>query len=309
MGFNYGTNALSLRDEKLNRLRKEYEDLRACIIDEISMVGADRLYDINKRFRIINNNFEMFGGVATSFFGDLMQLPPPNQRKVYLQPITLQNQALFYSDESIWKNCKSVVLKVNHRQGEGNEWTHCLNRIRISEELSPEDVAVLERRRIKYFPNKDFGNAIHAFYTNEEVEEVNSIKLNELSTPLISNEAVIECSESYSPTITSYGTVDSTSFMKMLKVKVGARVMLIWNVSIWDKLVNGMTGDVIEILFNYRHVDGVLHRTVKAIVVKFDNETVGEETREMNGHLSESIRSGGGVPIFTSTNESNISSK
>ena len=120
---------------------------------------------------------------------------------------------------------------------------------------------------------------------------------------------MIECSESYSPTITSYGTVDSTSFMKMLKVKVGARVMLIWNVSIWDKLVNGMTGDVIEILFNYRHVDGVLQRTVKAIVVKFDDESVGEETRQINGHLSESIRSGGGVPIFTSTNESNISSK
>lgn len=271
------------------------------------MVGADRLYDINKRFRTIFNNFEPFGGLVTLFVGDLMQLPPPNARKVFLQPITLQNQALFYSDESLWKNCDSVVLKVNHRQGEGNEWTHCLNRIRTAEELTPEDVAVLESRRTKNFPNKDFGSAIHTFYTNEEVEEVNSMKLSELATPQISSEAVIECSESYSPTITSYGTVDSTSFMKMLKVKVGARVMLIWNVSIWDKLVNGMTGNVIEILFNYRHVDGDVQRTVKAIVVKFDNETVGEQTREMNWHLSESIRSGGGVPIFTSTNESNIS--
>ena len=44
-------------------------------------------------------------------------------------------------------------------------------------------------------------------------------------------------------------------------------------------------------------------------MVKFDDESVGEETRQINGHLSESIRSGGGVPIFTSTNESNISSK
>ena len=133
LGFNYGTNALSLRDEKLNRLRKEYEDLRVCIIDEISMVGADRLYDINKRFRIIFNNYEAFGGLGAFFIGDLMQLPPPNARKVYLQPMTLQNQALFYSDESLWKNCKSVVLKVNHRQGEGNDWTHCLNRIRTAE--------------------------------------------------------------------------------------------------------------------------------------------------------------------------------
>ena len=306
LGFKYGTNALALSDEKLNRLRKEYEDLRVCIIDEISMVGADRFYDINKRFRIINNNFEMFGGVALLCFGDLMQLPPPSARKVFLQPIALQNQALFYSDENLWKSCKSVVLKVNHRQGEGNEWTLCLNRIRTADKLTPEDAAVLEARKIKNFPEKDFGDALHAFYTNEEVEEVNDIKLDELTSPQIIHEAVIETSESYSPRIKSYGTIDDTSFLKTLKVKVGARVMLIWNVSIWDKLVNGMTGSVIELLFNFREVNGEVRRTLKAIVVKFDNETVGEETRERNWHLSESIRSGGGVPIFTTASESSI---
>ena len=306
LGFKYGTNALALSDEKLNRLRKEYEDLRVCIIDEISMVGADRFYDINKRFRIINNNFEIFGGVANLCFGDLMQLPPPSARKVFLQPLSLQNQALFYSDENLWKNCKSVVLKVNHRQGEGNEWTLCLNRIRTADKLTPEDAAVLETRKIKNFPEKDFGDALHTFYTNEEVEEVNDIKLDELTDPQIIHEAVIETSESYSPRIKSYGVIDDTSFLKTLKVKVGARVMLIWNVSIWDKLVNGMTGSVIELLFNFRQVNGEVRRTLKAIVVKFDNETVGEETREMNWHLSESIRSGGGVPIFTSSSESSI---
>ena len=71
-GFFWG-HYRSMTDEKLNQLRKAYENLQVCIIDEISMVGADRLYDVNRRFREILTNQDRFGGICTLIFGDLMQ--------------------------------------------------------------------------------------------------------------------------------------------------------------------------------------------------------------------------------------------
>ena len=94
--------------------------------------------------------------------------------------------------------------------------------------------------------------------------------------------------------------------MKILKVKVGARVMLVWNVDILDSLVNGMTGEIIEILWHW--VDK-RRTSMKAVVVKFDNENVGQAARERFGHLSATIRNRGGTPIFFSTTEFNIPGK
>ena len=296
-----------MTDEKLNRLRKAYENLQVCIIDEISMVGADRLYDVSRRLCEILINNDAFGGILCMCFGDICQLPPPNARKVFVQPRTKQNQALYNSNESLWNNFKSVVLKVNHRQGENNLWTECLNRIRVAEYLAQDDIALLETRRTRHFPDIDFEHdALHAFYTNEEVETVNNARLDELTTPLEINEATIESSEVYTPDIKPHGTIESTAFVKILKVKVGARVMLVWNVDILDSLVNGMTGEIIEILWHW--VDK-RRTSMKAVVVKFDNENVGQAARERFGHLSATIRNRGGTPIFFSTTEFNIPGK
>ena len=44
-----------------------------------------------------------------------------------------------------------------------------------------------------------------------------------------------------------YGNVDETQFVMNLQLKLGARVMVISNVSIIDSLVNGSLGTVIAI--------------------------------------------------------------
>ena len=214
---------------------------------------------------------------------------------MFLKPYFPQNEALFNSDQNIWKNLKSVVLKTNHRQGEGNFWTECLNRLRKGM-VTEEDISILESRRIKNFPHKDFDDAIHAFSTNAEVDEVNQRKLSALPGLPIQMDAKVECPKSYKPTIKPHGTFDDTKFLKTLSLKVGAKVMLIHNVSLQDKLVNGVTGRVLEVLY-YPQKQGDEKR-VKAVVVKFDDQTVGEETRSNYEHLSRSVKYDGGVPIF-----------
>ena len=188
-----------------------------------------------------------------------------------------------------------VVLKVNHRQGEGLQWTDCLNRIRVGE-MTEEDKALLETRRIKHFPHKNFENACQAFGTNAEMDEVNIAKLNKLPGNLMHSKAKIECPKSYQPPITDHGTIDNTKFKKNLKLKVGAKVMLIHNVSLRDKLVNGAIGSIIDIVYNAPRSDD--RTSVKAIIVKFDDPEVGEELRSTHEYLSASVRNEGGVPIF-----------
>ena len=216
-------------------------------------------------------------------------------RKVFFIPSLPQNKALYNTDQGIWKNLDSVVLKVNHRQGEGNMWTNCLNRLRKGM-VTEADIPILESRRLKNFPGKDLSDAIHAFGTNAEVDEVNRRKLSALPGLPIKMEAKVECPRNYKPTIKPHGTFDDTKFLKTLRIKVGAKVMLIHNVSLQDKLVNGVTGIVIDVLYHH-HKKGE-EKLVKAVVVKFNDPTVGEETRTTYEHLSKSIKDDGGVPIF-----------
>ena len=182
-----------LTDEKLNNYRNQFSDLHICIIDEISMVPADKIYDAHRRFREIFINHDIFGGLGFMFVGDLMQLGPVQARRVFSKPQSIQHQALFNTDDNIWDNCQSIILKQNKRQGEGNPWTNCLNNLRfVNEKLSPEDEILLESRRISHFPLEDFSSASHVFYTNKEVEALNTEKLNALKTKLINIESKIQ---------------------------------------------------------------------------------------------------------------------
>ena len=293
LGFPFSSQFHYLTPEKLDNFRRLFSDLGVCIIDEISMVSSDRTYDVHKRFCEIFISQELFASKCMLFIGDLMQLKPVQARRVFDEPKSLQNKALFYSDDNIWQNFESVILKTNHRQGECI-WTECLNRIRVGE-LLEEDINLLETRRVKHFPQRNFSEACHVFGTNEEVEQTNLNKLNELTGPLLELEAVIECPRGYKPKITKYGTIQDTGFMKKLKVKNGAKVFLTSNINIADSLVNGMIGQIVEIL--YCQPRKGLKTMVKAIVVKFDRHEVGQETSLKYQHLSNHIKHGG-VPIF-----------
>ena len=84
--FGFPPRPLSKRDIKKRRNSKLYKNLEVLIIDEISMVRADMLDNIDYFLRV-NRNINMpFGDVQIVFFGDLFQLPPvvSNQVEKYV---------------------------------------------------------------------------------------------------------------------------------------------------------------------------------------------------------------------------------
>ena len=56
---------VSLTNEKMAQLRSLYCDLQVMILDEMSMLGAGRLYDIHHRWQDIKVSRDIMGGIAS----------------------------------------------------------------------------------------------------------------------------------------------------------------------------------------------------------------------------------------------------
>ena len=63
-----------LSPEKLDMFRRAFSDLQVCIVDEISMVGADKIYDMSRRICEIIISEDLYGNKGTCFVGDPMQV-------------------------------------------------------------------------------------------------------------------------------------------------------------------------------------------------------------------------------------------
>ena len=71
-------------------------------------------------------------------------------------------------------------------------------------------------------------------------------------------------------TINNDGSIEKTTFLDRLELKVGARVMLLHNINTLDGLVNGVQGEVQEIISDKDD-------KIRYVLVKFDNPKIGEE--------------------------------
>ena len=110
-------------------LRNKLRELRALIIDEISMVSNLQLLYIHLRLVEIfgcSDNIP-FSGITVAACGDLLQLPPVQQRAVYAEyPDVWQN--LFH----LWKLFKIAELVEVMRQKGDSQLIDFLNKVRIA---------------------------------------------------------------------------------------------------------------------------------------------------------------------------------
>ena len=288
----------------MESLRRQFEDMVLVIIDEMSLVGADFLYNVHKRLAEIMRNDEMFANRALLLVGDLLQIPPTKQRPIYDEPTSMQNQALYTSDGNLWKSCETVHLIANKRQGAG-KWKDALDRMRVGG-MNSDDAKLLETRRVtnEEHRNKDYVDALHLFFSNEEVCNHNKTMINNL-------EEVSKCVQAdirgfpkgFYPEI-KYGTfVEDTRMQKYLTLKKGARVILNFNVDISDSLVNGITGNVIGYVYRQsKSKENLLvGSNIKAVIIKSDDPSVGEDCKKINKDLDKLITVENGIPIFRKT--------
>ena len=70
----FGNEMMSLSDKLRDTRKKQLRNLKVIILDEISLIKSDMLYQIHFRLMEVMQNKKIFGGVSVLAFGDLMQV-------------------------------------------------------------------------------------------------------------------------------------------------------------------------------------------------------------------------------------------
>ena len=303
LSIKFGNAYTSLGPEKLAELRDLLSELEIIIIDECSMVGADMLINVHLRMVQIfqTEESELFGGKSVILVGDLMQLPPVLATPIFKTPSHERFAIFNKAVDGVFQQFEPFELRMIHRQGDASVWAQHLNQIRIGN-VTEEAIELLESRVTDETFFED--TAFHIMYTNKEVRQHNMAMLDSLPGEEYQIPAVLEHPDWFTPTICPRkGVVDSTNFLATLCVKVGARVKIITNISVADRIVNGSLGTVVGIETNEKNGQ------VSFIIVAFDNPNAGERQRDKYPVLSDKYASQRGTPMKTETQEYQIQTK
>ena len=131
---------LPLSTEVAHQYRALFKYVKMIIIDEISMIGAELLTQIDSRLKQITGNFNTnFGGVDVIMIGDLRQLPPVRATPIYKQ----QKQRIVGA--ILWRGLKFYELDQVMRQA-NQQFSSILTKIGSGEQLEDHELTLLESR-------------------------------------------------------------------------------------------------------------------------------------------------------------------
>ena len=251
-----------------------------------------------------------FGGVSIVLFGDMLQLRPVLGAFAFEQPKNPEFHATFALDNR-WEKFAVLNLEINHRQGKDKEYADILNRMRVGK-MTDDDVKKLRTRvRPKNHPDLQ-GVDLHIVPVRKSCSKYNSEYLVSLQGKEVKLKAIHYHStqKRYKPFIESKeGAIGTTSFIDEIKVKLGAKIILIHNIDTGDGLTNGQLGILTNIIYT---TDGKPDKLIvnlqksgvglqnrnrfPNIARKFPNSVIIEKVS-----ISYSIRKKGGIVGSTAT--------
>lgn len=222
------------RDIKKRRYRKLYEKLDTIVIDEISMVRADMLDNIDYFLRLNREDPRPFGGVQMVFFGDLFQLPPVVATEIEKQLFrTTYESPYFFSAKVIQPpvTMEMIELRTVYRQ-ENRHFLRLLDSIRLNR-LDYDELEDLNARHLPDAPNPDFAITLSA--RNARVDAINKQELDAIPLPAKTYLAKVN------------GNFPERLFPTdaLLQLKLNAQVMFLRN-DPEKHYVNGTIGKVIK---------------------------------------------------------------
>ena len=220
------------------------------------------------------------GNICVLAVGDLYQLPPVAQCPVYMQPHNIHSLNDFVSNG--WEKMQLDELTQVMRENDIG-FVQCLNNIQttVPEPGSLEDI-MLQSCELNIGPDDDTYpiQAMHVYAENIYCNEWNKFMLSRLS----GQEFIIPAIDGKKDVSTNLAKVqfsdkperDTGNLRMILNLKVGARVMITKSIDVSDGLTNGAMGTVTDIVLD------ICTLIVKAILVRFDYESIGQEGRSIS---------------------------
>ena len=247
--FGFPPKMLHPKDITKRRNHYLYKNLDVLIIDEISMVRADMIDNIDLFLRVNRDADIPFGGVQLICFGDLFQLPPvvsTGFEKHYFK--TTYTSPYFFSSKIIEHtiDLKMIELQKVYRQTE-KFFVKLLDRIRIRT-FDEDDVLMLNEQVGQEQEVDDL--YITLCTINATANAVNQKKLNEIPS----------YSHFFQATVTGNFKASVYPTAEVLELKEGAQVMFVKN-DPNKRFVNGSLGKIMKI------GDGVIN-----VLIKHENQ-------------------------------------
>lgn len=215
---------------------KVVKKLDVLIVDEVSMVRCDLLDMVDLTLQHYKGNKNAFGGIQVVFFGDLFQLPPVVTEEDEEHLYSHYKNPYFFSSDVIRKQPFPLLeLNTVHRQ-EDPVFVGILNHIREGIYLAIDREILNKRLKPGYEPSGN-ESAVYLRTRNKKVWGHNKGKLEELPGDEVSYSAYIDGIFPKEQYPTDYE----------LKLKKGAKVMLLRNDHDGLKYVNGTQGVISSI--------------------------------------------------------------
>ncbi len=229
--FGFPPKPLAKSEIKKRRFRKIYEKIDVIVIDEISMVRADMLDNIDYFLQINRNNPMPFGGVQMIFFGDLFQLPPVVAGEEEKMLISLYYDSPYFFSAKIFNmlEMEMVELRKVYRQEE-RHFIRLLDAVRLNK-MDYDDLDDLNERYVPDFNPEE--NHITLSTRNMIVNSINKKELDNI--PLDEYTYLAKVTGNFSERVFPTDP--------LLKLKLGAQVMFVKN-DPGKKFVNGTLGKI-----------------------------------------------------------------
>ena len=282
-GFSFDNKHYSLSDKTRDEKRRMMRKLKIVVIDEVSMVKSDMLYQIDLKLQELKERVGVpFGGVCILAFGDMLQLKPVMGKFAFQRPSNPEFHAT-YAAYDRWKMFNVLNLEINHRQGNDRPYAEMLNRIRVGN-TTEEDVKMLKKRvRYAISKNNDLKSVnLYIVPTRKRCALYNNKFLKALEGDEILSNAIHYSAtrRKFKPFIEKKdGAIGPTAFIDELVLKIGAKVIIIHNIDTSDGLTNGQLGELIAVV---KTTNGKLDK----LVIKPAKKGIGQRNRGQHPNLA-----------------------
>ena len=259
IGLGNGTIEQNIKKILGSRYKREmWKNTDILIVDEVSMLSLKLFNMLNEIGKIVRKNPRPFGGIQLIFSGDFYQLPPVGNKD---EPDTI----CFCFESDNWnsifsQDCQIQLIKIFRQTDE--TYSSILNQIRIGKIKKKTNDILLQY--VGREPDKNLlVEPTKLFPTKNKVEHINNSKMvsldseekeytvkNVLDIEMTSEEKQLRLQYSMENIQTELDFLTGNLICdKNLKLKVGAQVMCIINISLStndEMICNGSQGIIIR---------------------------------------------------------------
>ena len=278
--------SFNTKDERFRFSKEKKRIIRTLdllVIDEISMVRADLLDQIDAVLRLHKDKNRPFGGVQLLMIGDLSQLAPVVKESDWTMLREYYRTPYFFGSLAL-QQTQHVTIELQHvyRQTDTN-FINILNEVRENR-LTPGGLAMLNSRYCDESVIKKCGEGVIRLTThNATVNSYNEQRMNELKGARYAFDATVT------------GTFPETSYPaeKTLELKKGCQVMFLKNDSQGTRYYNGKLGIITSIDDDHIRVRGLdddIEVEVQPDVWTNARYVIDKETKEIREEIDGEFR-------------------